>query len=119
MRPATDAPPHMKVWQVRLFTGTEESLFAMVDIPETYHTRGEDGATCYQVDYVSFAESVREENGEISPWFVWRLNLDVKRWEGSPTGSGTCAKSDPSMAQRLCAAEDYEKWGNALVVGVC
>lgn len=74
-----------------------------------YRVGAGDGENRYQVDYVSFTEPVREDNGEIAPSFIWWLNLDVKRWEGSPTGSGTYGKSDPAMAERLPAAQAFEE----------
>ncbi len=71
--------------------------------------RIEDKERRWQVDYMSFEQPVRGENGRIDPSFIWWVNLDDRRWEGSPTGSSTWGKSDPAMAERLSTAEEFEE----------
>lgn len=92
--------------------GTENEAVQEIDTPDKkrlWMYRIEDNGTCYQADYMSFTEAVRGENGEIDPSFIWWVNLDDRRWEGHPTGSDTCGKSDPAMAERLSTAREFEE----------
>ena len=88
----------------------EAGAVQAIDAPEKRRLRTyriEDGEMRCQMDYMSFNQAVRGENGEIDPSFVWWVNLDDRRWKGSPTGSGTCGKSDLAMAERLSTAEKF------------
>ena len=77
--------------------------------------RIEDSETCWQVDYLSFDQAVRGENGEIDPSFIWWVSLDDRQWEGRPVGNHTYGKYDPAMAERLSAAEALEEDARTLL----
>ena len=71
--------------------------------------RLEEGGKCYQVDYTSFSEPVRDDRGEVRPSLVWWVNLDAGKWKGSSTDAAVYGKSDPAVAGRLSLASEFEE----------
>ena len=71
--------------------------------------RLEEGNMRWQIDYRWFPETDGEGNEEIGPSFIWWVNLDAGKWEGTPAGSETYGKSDPAMDGRLMLASEFEK----------
>ena len=51
--------------------------------------RIEDGGKCYQVDYTSYLETVRDERGQAAPSLIWWVNQDAGKWKGSSSDSRT------------------------------
>lgn len=71
--------------------------------------RIEDGGKCYQVDYTSYLETVRDERGQAAPSLIWWVNQDAGKWKGSSSDSRTYGKSDPAMVGKVPLASELEE----------